>query len=67
MSILVWPFAALWRLVSLIFEATGRFVAVILGLVFLAVGALLSASVVLACLGAPLMILGVLLIVRGLF
>jgi hypothetical protein len=56
-----------WRLVSFIFETTGRFVAVILGLVFLAVGALLSASVVLACLGAPMMVLGFLLIVRGLF
>ena len=62
-----WPFVALWRLVSGILVATGRLVAVILGLVFVLVGALLSATVVGAIVGVPLILFGGLLVVRGLF
>jgi hypothetical protein len=63
----LWPFVALWRLVSGILIATGRLVAVILGLVFVLVGALLSATVVGAIVGVPLILFGGLLVVRGLF
>jgi hypothetical protein len=62
-----WPFVALWRLVTWILELTGRLVAVILGLVFTAVGAILSLTVVGAFIGVPLFLFGVLLIFRGLF
>ena len=61
------PFVGLWRLVSGILVATGRLVAVILGLVFVLVGALLSATVVGAIVGVPLILFGGLLVVRGLF
>jgi len=63
----LWPFVALWRLVSGILVATGRLVAVILGLVFVLVGAVLSATVVGAIVGVPLILFGGLLVVRGLF
>ena len=63
----LWPFVALWRLVSGILVATGRLVAVVLGLVFVLVGALLSATVVGAIVGVPLILFGGLLVVRGLF
>jgi hypothetical protein len=63
----LWPFVALWRLVSGILVATGRLVAVIIGLVFVLVGALLSATVVGAIVGVPLILFGGLLVVRGLF
>ena len=62
-----WPFVALWRLVTWILELTGRLVAVILGFVFMAVGAILSITVVGAILGVPLFLFGVLLVFRGLF
>lgn len=62
-----WPFVALWRLVTWILELTGRLVAVILGFVFMAVGAILSITVVGAILGIPLFLFGVLLVFRGLF
>jgi hypothetical protein len=62
-----WPFVALWRLVTWILELTGRLVAVILGLVFMAVGAILSVTVVGAFIGVPLFLFGVLLVFRGLF
>lgn len=67
MSVLFWPFQALWRLVGFVFELTGRFVAIVIGLVLLAIGALLSATVILAIIGIPMMVFGFLLIVRGLF
>jgi len=63
----LWPFVALWRLVSGILIVTGRLVAVVLGLVFVLVGALLSATVVGAIVGVPLILFGGLLVVRGLF
>jgi hypothetical protein len=58
---------ALWRLVTWILELTGRLVAVVLGVVFMAVGAILSVTVVGAILGVPLFLFGVLLTFRGLF
>jgi len=63
----LWPFVALWRLVSGILVVTGRLVAVVLGLVFVLVGALLSATVVGAIVGVPLILFGGLLVIRGLF
>lgn len=62
-----WPFVALWRLVTWILELTGRLVAVVLGLVFMAVGAILSVTVVGAFIGVPLFLFGGLLVFRGLF
>jgi hypothetical protein len=63
----LWPFVALWRLLTGILALTGRLVAVILGLVFVLVGALLSATVVGAFVGVPLLLFGALLVIRGLF
>lgn len=63
----LWPFWAIWKLVELILAATGRLVAVILGLVFLIVGVVLTATVIGAIVGIPFIIFGLLLIIRGLF
>lgn len=63
----LWPFVALWRLLTGILALTGRLVAVIVGLVFVLVGALLSATVVGAIVGVPLLLFGALLVLRGLF
>ncbi|MBS3783590.1 MAG: hypothetical protein KGY78_04020 [Anaerolineae bacterium] len=64
---LLWPFYAIWRLVAFILEMTGRLIGVVLGLVFLIVGLLVSLTVIGAVVGVPLIILGMLLILRGLF
>jgi len=63
----LWPFVALWRLLTGILAITGRLVAVVLGLAFVLVGALLSATVVGAIVGVPLLLFGALLVIRGLF
>jgi hypothetical protein len=67
MPILLCPFWALWRLVTGILELTGRLVAVILGVVFMLVGALLTALVIPAIVGIPLFVFGFLLTMRGIF
>jgi hypothetical protein len=64
---ILWPFWAIWKLVLGIVAASGRLVAVLLGLVFLIVGAVLTWTVVGAIIGIPLIIFGLLLMVRGLF
>ncbi len=63
----LWPFVALWRLVAGIIGLTGRLVAVLLGVVLFVAGGLLTLTVVGAIAGIPLMIVGLLLIVRGIF
>lgn len=63
----LWPFWAIWKLITWIIELTGRLVGVILGLVFLIVGILISLTVVGLIVGIPLTILGLLLLVRCIF
>jgi hypothetical protein len=66
-ALLAWPFVALWKLLTGIVELTGRLLAVVLGLVLMIVGVILALTVVGAVVGIPLAILGLLLILRGLF
>jgi len=63
----LWPFAALWKLLAVIVELTGRFVAMVLGIVFIIVGVILSLTIVGAIVGVPLAIIGLLLLLRGIF
>lgn len=63
----LWPWLALWRLVTAILLLTGRLIAVVLGLAFILVGAMLGATVVGAVVGVPLLLFGGLLVIRGLF
>lgn len=65
--LLLWPFYAVWRLLTFILAMTGRLVGVVLGLVLLIVGLIVSLTVIGAVVGVPLMIVGLLLIVRCLF
>ena len=66
-SWILWPFVALWRLVAMIVEFTGRIVAVVLGAVLMIVGIIVSLTIIGAVVGIPLAILGLLLVLRGLF
>jgi hypothetical protein len=63
----LWPFAALWKLLAVIVELTGRFVALVLGIVFIIVGIIVSLTIVGAIVGVPLAIIGLLLLLRGIF
>ncbi len=63
----LWPFAALWKLLAVIVEMTGRFVAMVLGIVFIVVGIIVSLTIVGAIVGVPLALIGLLLLLRGIF
>jgi hypothetical protein len=63
----LWPFAALWKLLAVIVEMTGRFVAMVLGIVLIVVGLIVSLTIVGAIVGVPLAIIGLLLLLRGIF
>jgi len=63
----LWPFWAIWRLITFIVELTGRLVAVVLGLVMMIIGALVSLTVIGAVIGVPLILIGFLLVLRGFF
>ncbi|MBN2007150.1 MAG: hypothetical protein JXA21_27615 [Anaerolineae bacterium] len=63
----LWPFAAIWWLISFILQLTGRAVAAVLGLVFMVVGALLTVTIIGAIVGIPLIIFGFLLMIRSIF
>ncbi len=65
--LLLWPFWAIWRLVTIVLELTGRFIAIVLGLALMALGLLLTLTVVGAIVGIPMMIVGFMLSLRGLF
>ncbi len=63
----LWPFTALWGLLATIVGLTGRFVAMVLGLVFIVVGVIVSLTVIGAIVGIPMAIIGLLLFLKGIF
>lgn len=63
----LWPFAAIWKLLAVIVELTGRLLAMILGIVLMIVGILISLTFVGAIVGVPLAIVGLLLFLKGIF
>jgi len=64
---ILWPFVALWELVTGILKLTGRLVAILVGIVLMIVGIAVSLTVIGAIVGIPLVIFGFTLTVRGLF
>ncbi len=65
--ILLWPFYAIWRLLTIILNLIGRVISALLGIGLMAVGVAISLSVVGAPIGIPLAALGFLLVTRALF
>ena len=64
---LLWPFVALWRLVTWILAMTGQLVAILLGIVFMVVGVIATLTIIGAIIGVPMFLFGVLPVFRGLF
>ena len=65
--ILLWPFYAIWRLLTLILKAVGRLLCALLGLGIMVGGVVITMSVIGAPVGIPLAVLGFLLLVRAIF
>ena len=64
---LLWPFYAVWRLLTFILNIVGRLLCALLGLGLMIGGVLVTLSIIGAPLGIPLAALGFLLLVRSLF
>jgi len=64
---LLWPFAAVWKLLATILVITGRVLGIILALGLMAVGVALTMTVAGAPVGIPAAILGLLLMIRSVF
>lgn len=64
---LLWPIAAFWRLLTGLIGLAGRLVVLAIGFVFMVVGMVLTFTVVGAIVGIPLVLLGIVLIVRSIF
>src|SRR5210317_1636445 len=65
--ILLWPFYAVWRLVTLVLNITGRIICALLGIALMVAGVAISLSIIGAVIGIPLAAFGFLLTVRSLF
>ena len=65
--LLLWPFYAIWRLLTFILEVIGRFLAAILGLALMFIGGVITMTLVMAPLGIPIAVFGFLLLIRALF
>lgn len=62
-----WPFVAAWRLLTGLLGLVGRLVLIAVGLLLGVIGVLLSATVIGAIIGVPLAVLGLMLMIRGIF
>ncbi|MCE5252517.1 hypothetical protein LLG96_20130 [bacterium] len=66
-SALLWPFKVIWGLLTFILMLTGRFIAIVIGLVFMISGLFLTIIVLTMPVGIPLIVVGFLLAIRGVF
>lgn len=64
---LLWPFYAIWKLLTFILNVTGRIICAVLGLALMAAGVAASLSIIGAVVGIPLIAFGFLMTVRALF
>jgi uncharacterized membrane protein YczE len=64
---LLWPFYALWRVVTFILELTSRIICALIGLALMAAGVAITVTIVAAPIGIPIAAFGFLLLVRALF
>jgi len=65
--ILLWPFYAIWRLLTFVVEMVGRLICALIGLALMAAGTAIAITVLAAPIGIPIAAVGFLLLVRAVF
>jgi hypothetical protein len=63
----LWPFVAVWELLAMVLNVTGRLLAAVLGVALMVVGIVLTITIVGTPVGIPFVILGLLLMIRSIF
>ena len=61
----LWPFVAVWNLLALVLNITGRVLAGILGVILMILGIALTMTVAGVPIGIPFAVVGLLLIIRS--
>jgi len=67
MGILLLPFKAVFWLIGALFNITGRLIGALLGCLLMIIGLGLTATIFLAIIGIPLIIIGFVLIIKSIF
>lgn len=65
--ILLWPFYAVWRVLTFVLRLVGRFLCAMIGIALMAAGVAITITVVAAPIGIPIAVFGFLLVIRALF
>ena len=65
--LLLWPFYAIWRLLTFILELVGRVLCAVLGIALIIVGVAVTMTILAAPVGIAIALFGFLLLVRALF
>ena len=65
--ILLWPFYAIWRLLTFVVEMVGRLICALIGLALMVAGTAITITVLAAPIGIPIAAVGFLLLVRAVF
>ena len=65
--LLLWPFYAIWRLLTFVLELVGRLFCALLGLALIVAGVAVAMTIVAAPVGIAIAAFGFLLLVRALF
>ena len=65
--LLLWPFYAIWRVLTFFLEVVGRLLCALLGIGMMIAGVAITLSVIGAPIGIPLASLGFLMLIRSLF
>ncbi len=63
----LWPFEAVWKILTLVLVVTGRILGIILALGLMIAGIALTMTIAGAAIGIPFAILGFLLMIRSIF
>jgi hypothetical protein len=65
--VLLWPFYAIWRLLTFVLEVVGRLLCALIGLALMAAGTAITITVLAAPVGIPIAAVGFLLLIRAIF
>ncbi len=64
---LLWPFAAIWRLIDFGLNMTKRLIAIVLGFILIMAGVAISFTIIGLIIGIPLILFCFLLLIKGIY
>lgn len=65
--VIFWPVVAVWMIITKLVELTGILIALLVGFILMVAGVALSATVIGAVVGIPLLFIGVMITLRAIY